>query len=183
MNNQKLITLNGESVQKKGFPDVSKLSDFDAGLIFLKMASEFKPGLKFGDFIQRPGLHGWLTNFTKSVTNIVGKTVEGVGDVLKNTGDYIGEKAGSTIRLASDQDVQQAVIRAASAYATGGQSLAVESVLSNIGGTPSNNPVTVAGQGFKENYAAIMGPGGINPMYLMAGMGGLILVVLLTQRK
>jgi len=182
--NQKLITLNGNSPKTPNleFRDISKLSDFDAGLVFFKIASDMIPGLKFGDFLQKPGLHGWLTDFRKGITKTVGKVVEGTGDVLKNTGNWIGEKSGEAIRLASDKDVQDTIIRAGQAYATGGQSEALNSILGQFGGTPKNNPVTVAGQGFKQNYAS-MSMGNINPMYLAAGVGGLILVVLLTQRK
>lgn len=142
----KQITMQGP--EKISIP---MLSNFEAGILALHAANHYSPGITFGqlanavDLARLEQMSG-LTSFFKSVGNSVVSTVgnlkDGLGDVLKDTGTYIGDKAGDAVRLVTDQKVIDGAASIGAAYATSGGSAGVKALLDGKGGdTKSSNGV------------------------------------------
>ncbi len=192
---QKLITLNGESKvnsSKEMFSNWQQLDRTAAGLVFWKMVAEMFPGVKWKDiFPQNPkGLSGW--NLWRKAKNVVGEVGSGIKDVATSTGDVIavvgdklGDWGGDTVRLAAEEEVQEAVSRGAAAYFSGGASESANAVADMFGS--KKNPISEAGKvvnsgGF--NKAGFdLGFGDIDPKWMAIGAASLIGVVLLTQKR
>lgn len=121
--------------------DVSKMSNFEAGIAALTVASSVYPGLTWGrlaDLVTgREKMGGWWTD----LKHVAGDIKDGVGDVLKDTGDWVGDKGGEIIRLGTDEKVIDGASRLGTAYATGGGSEGARSVLQSLGlsGESSDN--------------------------------------------
>jgi len=124
MNKPALITMQGPRRPGAGAFDISKMSNFEAGVATLVLINDVYPGARFSDLpniaarVSAEPLAGWWT----SLKSGLGDIKDGIGDVLKDTFSTVGGGAGDAIRLASDPKVIDAASRAGSAYATGGAS-------------------------------------------------------------
>ena len=159
------------------FMDPRGKSDFDAGLLFFAAAARMMPGLEWSDVTNRQFMAGWLTDLGKSVGNLK----DGIGDVLKDTANFVASKGGETVRLAADPKVADTITRAGAAYATGGASEgargALDSFLSIF--TPTGKQtVETAGAAYKQSFGFDMR----NPWVIGAGIGGTVLLVVLLAR-
>lgn len=113
--------------------DPASLTDIEAGVQLLALLARQYPGLTWGQLaamVDDPGLSGWLTDLKKTVGDIK----DGIGDALKDTGDWIGDKLGDAFRLAADEEVQDGASRIGMAIASGGKSEAAKGVLESIFG-------------------------------------------------
>lgn len=132
-------------------------SDFEAGLLFFAAAARMMPGLTWQDVANPQFMAGWFTDLKKAV----GGVKDGIGDVLKDTTNFIGKKGGEAVRLASDPDVSSTVARGVAAYYTGGASEAagqggggIMDFFKNMGiMTPTGTKaVEVAGASYKAGF-------------------------------
>lgn len=159
------------------FMDPRGKSDFDAGLMFFAAAARMLPGLEWTDVQNPQFMAGWLTDLGKAVGNVK----DGIGDVLKDTANFVAAKGGDTVRLAADPKVANTVTRAATAYATGGASEgangAMEALKSIFTGTGTQT-VETAGAAYKQSFGFDMR----NPWVIGAGIGGTVLLVVLLAR-
>lgn len=133
------------------FMDPRGKSDFDAGLLFFAAAARMMPGLTWQDIANPQFMAGWFTDLKKAV----GSVKDGIGDVLKDTVNFVGKKGGEAVRLATDPQVADTVARAGAAYATGGASEGAGSAmdaLKNIFTTPGRQTVEVAGAAYKQSF-------------------------------
>ena len=108
--------------------DPSRMNSVEAGLHFLRTIAEIHPGITWGELAvltMRPELmRGWWTSLKRSVGDIK----DGIGDVLKDTGSFIGSSVGSAVRLVTDEKVMTGVSRGAAAYASGGSTEAAADI-------------------------------------------------------
>lgn len=161
--------------------DPRELSNVDAGIQALYAIAYMNPGITFGDLLRmsqnslKGNIFGDLGNWTKKTLS------DGI--------DKLGDIGGSTVRLLTDQEVQSGLQNYAAAYATGGQSAALQGLLGGEGDQSAIGQV----MGFLSNLGkssksqvqqASMGTGlgSIDPKLLFLGMGGLIFVVLLLKK-
>ncbi len=123
-----LVTLSG---QPRPFNETlininpRELSNTQAGLVFFKIVAEAYPGITWGQWAEmaknykgNKRLSGAWENFKGGVGDIY----DGVAGVSKDVISGVGDIGGSTIRLLTDEEVAGTVMRAGSAYATGGGS-------------------------------------------------------------
>ena len=103
----------------------------------------------------------------------------------RNAGDFInwaGDKAGDAIRLLTDKEVMEGLRAYGSAYATGGSS---EGIMGMLQGLPPqgqdffNKLIGGMGRNTKTQVAGFGGLGQIPPIYLLAGAGLILLVLIL----
>jgi hypothetical protein len=169
--NAKLITMEGLNQSNKPLSvldlDPTKMNDFEAGLHMLKVVSELYPGITKYDLIQ-PEIMGNVWTFAKRA---IGDVKDGIGDVISDSMGLFGRHSGDMIRLATDEQVIDGVSRAASAYATGGQSEALSSFFQNVGIRPKagEDPISLAGAQWKSSLS--------NPMIIGGIVAALILIV------
>lgn len=191
--NPLLVTMRGP-----GELNIPALSNFEAGIAFLTLLNRMSPGLTFGQLaaaMDAPAgrLAGWWTDLKKSV----GDVKDGVGDVLKDTWDGIGETAGSAVRLVTDEKVLDGASRIGAAYATWGGSEGARDFMKSIGGGGGGgesggavdslmNFISSLGSSFKSsasaqtmNTAGMFG-GGALPWIIG---GGLVLFLVTGRRK
>lgn len=158
-------------------------SDFEAGLLFFAAAARMMPGLTWNDIQNPQFMAGWFTDLKKAV----GGVKDGIGDVLKDTTNFIAKKGGETVRLAADPDVSTTVARGVAAYYTGGASEAVGQggggimdFFKNMGiMTPTGTQaVEAAGASYKAGFGLDLR----NPWVIGAGIGAAVLLVALATR-
>lgn len=180
MNNPVLVTMRGPS----GALDVRALSNFEAGVAALSLIGRIVPGLTFGQMaamVDRPETMGDLWSFTKRAVSTVS---DGIGDVLKSTASYVGDSVGSAVRLVTDEKVIDGASRLGQAYATGGGSEGVRTMLggSNTGNTTVDsliNFVSSLGENFKAKadvQAASAGTSLAGVPVWVWGVGGVLVV-------
>ena len=132
MNNPVLVTMRGPS---RGL-DVRTLSNFEAGIAALSLIGRIVPGLTFGQMaamVDRPDtMRGWWTD----LKGAAGDVKDGIGDVLKSTANFVGGSVGDSVRLVASESVIDGASRLGAAYATGGGS---EGVRTMLGGSNSGN--------------------------------------------
>jgi len=112
--------------------DVSKLSNFEAGIAALMVAAQVYPGLTWGDVARLTAgekMGGWWTD----LKHVAGDVKDGVGDVFKGVGDWVGDKGGEVVRLGTDEKVIDGASRLGTAYATGGGSEGARGFLEQLG--------------------------------------------------
>lgn len=155
-------------------------SDFEAGLLFFSAAARMMPGLTWQDVANPQFMAGWFTDIKKAV----GGVKDGIGDVLKDTTNFIAKKGGEAVRLAADPDVSSTVARGVAAYYTGGASEAaaqggggIMDFFKNMGiMTPTGaEAVEKAGASYKAGFGIDFR----NPWVIGAGIGGAVLLVAL----
>lgn len=184
--NPVLVTMAGP----RDLPDISRMSNFEAGIATLVMLDKVYPGIRWRDLpaladgYQPEAMAGWWTSLKKAV----GDVKDGVGDVLKSTGDYVGSAFGSTVRLATDEKVIDGASRIGTAYATNGGSEGVRQLFGGSGesGSPFDAVMSfISGLGEKAKSANIQaaGVGGMSPAILPWALGGGLLLVLLMGRR
>ena len=177
-----LVTMNGP----RGL-QVSNLSNFEAGIAFLTLVDRLSPGITFGELVRSMEVSeymaGWWTDLKKATSSVK----DGIGDVLKSTMETVGSAAGSSVRLVTDEKVIDGASRLGTAWATGGGSEGVRSVLG--GGNMADQLIgfiSSLGDSFKAKSAPIeqasMG-GGMNAAMLPWLIGGGALLVLLVGRR
>jgi hypothetical protein len=174
----KLITLSGAPADILTAIDPKELTDYAAGLVFLGIVSRLYPGLTWGDLLNPERLgRSWLARKWDGLKDVAGDIYDAAKTVIGDIKDGLGDVGGSAIRLAADEEVQQAIVRGASAYATGGQSLQAEGVLSSIfgGGNEAGQKQIIeqAGMSYKNLLTEIPRE------YLYIGGGVLALVLLI----
>lgn len=187
----KLITMNGLAGASKPFSDIRKKSDTAAGLVFFSVLTDMYPGLTWQELFAPAGMQGAFWRKIKNATSdivrgtggLVADTVRSTGNIIGSVVDKIGKKGGETVRLVAEPEVQSAITRGVSAYATGGQSEALYALSDQFKTKPGKDPVTQAGAAYKTELARADMFGGINPAWVMGGAGALILVVLLAGRR
>jgi len=145
-----ITTLQGPA---KSVLDPRGLSDTEAGILFLGIAGKVFPGLTWrGMFTDKNGMAGmfdWVSDSWDKMVEVAGEIKDGTGDVLADTFDYLGDKAGDTIRLLTDEEILDAASRAAQAYASGGASEALRAL------TPEQQQVIqAAGVSYKNQWGA-----------------------------
>lgn len=154
----KLITLSGDSARLR---NPIELSDFDAGFLLLNYMANNSPlmGKKWYE-----------------------KAWSGITDTVGGAANWIADTTGSAVRLLTDEEVLNGLSRAGMAYASGGQSEAARSLLSQFG--LSSADVSKLGQQGKLAYASVGGGfGDIPKEYLLIGGGVLALVAILAVLK
>jgi len=167
--------------------DVSSLSNFEAGIAALTLASQVYPGLTWGDLsnmLAGERMAGWWTD----LKGVAGDIKDGVGDVLKSTGDFIGDKGGDIIRLGTDEKVIDGASRLGTAYVTGGGSEGARGVLESIGlsGTSSDNIMdflSSLGGIFKEKTGTQSSVFGVDPKVLPWAIAGMAVLVLIFGKR
>lgn len=181
--NPLLVTMRGP-----GSLDVRNLSNFEAGIAFLTLLNQLAPGLTFGQLARAVDggperLSGWFTDLKKAV----GSVKDGIGDVLKSTWETVGGSAGDAVRLVTDDKVIDGASRLGTAYATGGGSEGVRSILGGDGGAVDQllGFISNLGSSFKSQAAAgapmqagVMG----GPLVWIIG-GGLVLFLATGRRR
>jgi len=196
-----LTTLQGPA--RGEIPDVRKLSDFEAGLFFLKMLDDVQPGFTWKDFLSvgnmlgcpgcafMAGKCGDWDLFCKT-QNLVGDVIDVIGD----SANWLADKGGDLVRLATDEEVFSTVTRALTAYASGGGSEALKLILDNVWKMTPSQQQQVAGQmGIsREELLAIAGTGKTvkeggawgwlkSPVtWVVGGIAGVSLVVLAVKK-
>jgi hypothetical protein len=175
--NHTLVTMRGP-----GEIDYSNLSDFEAGIATLALINDVYPGIRWKDLPGlaagvRPGtMDGWLTNLKKAV----GTVKDGIGDVLKDTGNYVGGALGDTVRLATDEKVIDGAARLGTAYATNGGSEGVRSLFgdkNDVGGKVLEF-ISGLGASAKSGTLNTAGAGGVNMSVLPWAIGGFAVLAL-----
>lgn len=184
MNAPALVTMAGPN----SLPDISRMSNFEAGIATLVLLAKAYPGIRFGDIpsLMAPErMSGWWTD----LKHAAGDIKDGVGDVLKDTFSNSANAAGDAVRLVTDEKVIDGVSRIGTAYATDGGS---EGVRSLLGGGGSGSPVDalmdfISNLGSSAKSANVQAasvgnmnvPGGLLPWLLG---GGAVLVLLMRKR-
>jgi len=181
MKNPLLITMSGP-----GDVDLSQLSNFEAGILTLALIDRVYPGIRWRDLPAVAGgfrpevLNGWLTNLTRAVGNVK----DGVGDVLKDTANYVGGAFGDTVRLATDDKVIDGAARLGTAYATGGGSEGVRQLFAgDVGGAANSFLDFVSGLGEKAKGMTTAGAGGMDMSVLPWAIGGAVVLALIFGRR
>lgn len=162
--------------------DPRDLTDVDAGIQALYVIAKLHPGIRWRDMLpeNRLGKKWW-----EKVTEPFAAAVDWTGDKISAVGTQIGEWSGSSIRLATDEQVADGLGRYAAAAATGGMSeganslfdggLSLDSVTSFLGnlGKKSKQQINQAQAGTLQ----------IDQKTLMyGGIAGLFLLLLLKKR-
>lgn len=185
--NHLLVTMAGP----RDLPDISRMSNFEAGIATLVLLDKVYPGVRWRDIPAiaegyRPeSLSGWWTDLKKAT----GDVKDGIGDVLKSAVDVGGDVVGSAVRLVTDEKVIDGASRIGTAYATNGGSEGVRQLFGGSGGQGSG-PVDallsfISGLGERAKSANIQaaGVGGMSPAILPWALGGGLLLVLLMGRR
>jgi len=164
----KLVSLAGNSkAQRIAEINPSKLDDVTAGIVAMKLLADWN----------NPNLAGWWTDLKRKTSNVFDQTKNLVGDTI----NYMGDKAGSAVRLVTDEQVIQGITTAAAAYATNGASLSAQGLANNV---LSNPPAGMsqaeyqvvladAGQAYKKSwskqdvYPWVIGAGGLTLLYVL----------------
>ncbi len=137
-------------ITMQGNPDLdpTKMSDFEAGLHFMAVAAREIPGITMGQlFAMGSGrMAGWLTD----LKHAAGTVTDGIGSVMSSVVNMVGNKAGDTVRLAADQKVQGAIVSGVGAYATGGASLAAQSIFGSGSASGGTDIISAMGQYWKQ---------------------------------
>lgn len=142
--------------------DPRELSDADAGIWFLHRLTKEYPDLTWNQLIK--------TIETVKISGGVRDFFHLTGDIIRDSGNVIGDWTGSAVRLAADPKVVNAVGQYGAMYATGGASSALGS-LGGMGGT-----VQGIGQQVKTNFS--------DPNFMLyAIMGGAALIALVIILK
>lgn len=179
-----LVTMAGP---RGGF-DLDSMSNFEAGIAVLVALDKVYPGIRWRDLPALAGrpeiMGGWWTDLKKSV----GDVKDGIGDVLKDTFDYVGEAGGATVRLATDEKVIDGASRIGTAYATNGGSEGIRQLFGGGGGSGSPADAILSflsGLGEKAKSANVQAAGmtGMSPAILPWAIGGGLLLVLLMGRR
>lgn len=118
MSNPMLITMAGP---QGGAIDMSKLSNFEAGILTLGVINQLYPGIKFGQLPalamgtrgQTMGRKWWEKALATvnpveqfhNVSGVVGDVKDGIGDVLQDTFSSSGDAGGGLVRLLTDKKV------------------------------------------------------------------------------
>jgi len=126
----KLYTMEGASQEF----DISRLSDFEAGVHYFKTLDKIKPNITWGEVVD-PQLMGGLWSSLKKATTSIRK---GVGSVLSDTLSFTGKKIGESVRLITDKKVMDGISRGGMAYATAGGSEGARGFLSSLTGSSSS---------------------------------------------
>lgn len=158
-----------------------ELSNVDAGIQALYAIAYTYPGITFGEILKKS---------ENKLGNIFGDFGNWVSKSIGDAGDKIGEWSGGAVRLLTDREVRSGLQDYAAAYATGGQSSAIQGLLGGegdnstvnqvmkfLGSLGSNSKAQVQQAGFGG-----MDFGNIDPKLLAIGAGGLILLVLLLKK-
>jgi len=188
--------------------DILDLSDYEAGLAFLGMVNQIYPGvtmrqlgkLAYGNRIETMGRSFWErqvshvsdalspTKTFNKVKEAVGDIKDGVGDVLKDTFDAIGDAGGSALRLFTDQKVVDGLNSSYESFTSSG------GILGAVGGKSISEGVsdgvdsfgsfiTNLGSKVKANTASVSASMGIPDWAIPVGIGGVVLLLLLRRRK
>lgn len=162
-----------------------ELSNEDAGIQLLYQISQKWPGVTWGDLMEisrgnDPDVLGkWKNPFKNIGRKLQNLTVQ--------TFDYIGDKSGDAIRLLTDKEVRDGIASYGAAYATGGQSLALEGLFSGaLSPQEGKKALDRMGREQKINFAQTGGVhdfskmdlSNINPLYLAAAGGGVLLLII-----
>lgn len=128
-----LITLSGKGAS---VPDISKLDNFSAGLVWAEIANAIKPGVTFGELLlDSPEV---LNGLWDDIYTGIGNVKDAVGGTIKDAFNFTGEKTKDILMTLTDEQILDAASRAAMAYSTGGTSEAakgpLDTLLSTIGG-------------------------------------------------
>ncbi len=200
---QRLVTLTGPVEDEyidlvQSLNQFKGLSDIEAGLITLDAIGEYFPELTWNDF--RPenwpltkklihqeyeesklsGCAGCSNMSGCSYYNALsyiecGKNLASdVRDVVVDTIDYIGDKGGDIIRLATDEGVLDGLMRLGQAYFSGGESELLDGVLGGVG-EGAKGAVDKAGAGGSLLQ-------GIDNKYLIyggLGLSGFLMLIML----
>lgn len=165
--------------------DPRDLSDIDAGIQVLYAITKKFPNITFGDLLDKKNKMGGLL---KAIGNFGNWCADKAGAV----GDKLGDWGGDAIRLLTDREVRDGLKDYGAAYATGGQSVALEKFLGGQGGEGEGSAVNGVmnflsnlGKGSKQEVRQASFSGGIDfsdPKIMALGAGGLILLVLLLNK-
>ncbi len=195
----KLVTLSGRNSAALGQPkfqfslfsmagkadflkvDPRELNDIDAGIWMLALIDHYYPGITWGEIYE-------ATRGAQLGKSWLGRQIASIGDFIgtgiSDAGDKIGEWTGDTIRLITDKEVRDGIKEYATAYATGGQSVALDQVVSQLaaGDIPIGDMLSRIGKNTKTNYASMgaqLIEGVDNKFLLIGGAGFLFLILLL----
>lgn len=182
-NDPLLVTMAGP----RGLPDISHMSNFEAGIATLVLLDKVYPGIRWRDLPALAegrgpeAMAGWWTDLKKATSSVK----DGIGDVLKSTYTTVGGAVGDAVRLVTDEKVIDGASRLGTAYATGGGSEGLRSI-ANQGGPLDSLLEFVSGLGERAKVANVqtagMGPG-VNASMLPWLLGGGLLLVLLVGRR
>lgn len=198
--NPLLVTLRGP-----GQIDLSSLSNFEAGVVFLSLVDQLAPGIKFGEL---PALaaSGRMAGFNlfRAVGNLVGDTAsgvvsvgkgaakgiyegagalkDGVGDVFKSTFTTAADASGDTVRLLTDEKVLDGISRIGSAYASQGGSEGVRKLFSGDSGQKVLDFFSALGDSFKSEGGAVATSSSSSWLPWALGGGAVLLTVMLVRR-
>lgn len=199
---QRLVTLTGPIEDQyvdltQSLNQFKGLSDIEAGLIVLDAIAVIYPDLTWNDF--RP--ENWpltkkLIHQEHESSKLAGKCgscqmsgrcwnpanwaecsgnlVADVADVYVDSIDYIGDKSGDAIRLFTDEEVLDGMMKLGTAYMSGGQSELLGGILGGMGGSAKSD-VNRAGMGGSVFQ-------GIDNKYLIyggLGLGGFLMLIML----
>ena len=177
MNQTRLVTLSGSEPNQLSVLNINpkNLSDWDAGLIALKVISDIFPGITWNQLMDTGDpqqLSGWWTDFKGVATSIY----EGGKTFISDIWGGVADSGGSMMRLISDPEVSESVQTAAAAYFSGGQSLSMDGFMDSLG-IESGSPEAKVVENF-VNQAGITykGSSGFNADWVMYG-GAAVLVV------
>ena len=175
-----LITMQGP----RGLPDISQMSNFEAGIATLVLLDKVYPGIRFRDLpglVERPeSMAGWWTDLKKATSSVK----DGIGDVLKSTYTTVAGGVGDAVRLVTDEKVIDGASRLGTAYATGGGSEGLRAISSQGGPLDSLiSFVSNLGQQAKTANVQTASVGGVNASILPWAIGGGLLLVLLAGRR
>lgn len=167
--------------------DISGLSNFEAGIATLALIDRVYPGIRWKDLPGlaagiRPGtLSGW--NPFKAIYKGVGNIKDGIGDVLRDTGNYVGGAFGDTVRLVTDEKVIDGASRLGTAYATGGGSEGIRNIFGGKDGMANSILDFISGLGEKAKGVNTAGAGGMDASILPWAIGGGVVLALLFGRR
>lgn len=146
-----------------------ELDDVDAGILFLSNMVRQNPGVKWKDLIPLQ-VSGMLDDFGKWLGTKGRETGNLIGDVV----DWSGESFGDAVRLFTDEDVQEGVMRYGTAYVTGGKSEALRSFMGPGQTQQSGIALADMGSAYKQNYGMSIPPA---VWWIGGGIGGLMLLM------
>lgn len=200
MNEQRLVTLTGPSEslymdQIRSNQAFMRLDDYEAGLLTLEGIGEFFPELTWNDFrpefwpLTKKLINREAKDFKMSgcsdcsgcsmsgkcsiwaPQNCVLNLASDVKDTVVDAANWIGDKGGDAIRLATDEEVLDGAMRLATAYGTQGKSELLDGLLGGLGGKAKED---IDSSGWGADIIK-----GVPNEYLAMGAGGLFLVILL----
>lgn len=157
--------------------NISELSDFDAGLVVLKVLSSMYPGITFGElFGAKSKLSGWWTDLKN-----------GIGDVYDGVADWygdMGDTGSDFVRLFADEEVSGAIMDGVAAYYSGGTSTLFQSDKGKSGGGNDTFLAQLSALFSQTGEKAKQAETTIPPGILYGGIGavGLILVLALVKK-